>query len=400
MLHRFTRALALGALIGGIGAATARADYNVINCGGSPAPAWFEGLDSSAGFAAASDGCTTGGAYGFDIAGTSMTPNTDVGVGLRAPSGLAFTHVTVHYDTIPTSAGAEAFMRIEHDGSLMIDALMGNATAGTDLSAGLPDTRDITFNVYCSSSDGSVPCSFTSTNILTLGAMTLTLHDTGQPTVSATGGNLAVAGAYAGVQTLSFSAADAGSGVDHVTVALGATVLAAAQSVCQTFNLSPCPSTAAGTLDVDTTRVPDGTYPVTLTAYDASGDATPVQVSTITVANHQATQVLPPPTKAGSVHTQVEMHWRWYPTRTVLTHLVVRRFARSATITVRCEGRRCPFKVTRGDGRHVRRFVKAMVGRVFHSGQKLTVVIAQPRRRAERGQIAIRRNRKPLAKPL
>jgi hypothetical protein len=68
--------------------------------------------------------------------------------------------------------------------------------------------------------------------------------------------------------------------VDRVTVALGATVLASAQSACQNFALAPCPSTGAGTLDVDTAQVPDGTYPVILTADDASGDSTPVQAAT------------------------------------------------------------------------------------------------------------------------
>jgi hypothetical protein len=57
VLHRFTRALALGALIGGIGAAGAQADYNVITCGANPAPRWVNGLDSGAGFASIHDGC-------------------------------------------------------------------------------------------------------------------------------------------------------------------------------------------------------------------------------------------------------------------------------------------------------------------------------------------------------
>jgi hypothetical protein len=48
----------------------------------------------------------------------------------------------------------------------------------------------------------------------------------------------------------------------------------------------------------------------------------------------------------------------------------------------------------------VKRFVKAMVRRVFHSGQKLTVTIAQRHLVSERGQITIRRNRKPLTKRL
>jgi hypothetical protein len=400
VLTRLARLLLLSGLIGGIAVGTAQADYTVTMCGGNPAPQWMEGLDSSAAFASAGDACTTGGVYGFDVAGSSMQPNTDVGVGLRSPGGLAITHVSVHYNTLSTSSGAEGFMRIEHDGNLMVDALMGDANAGTALNAGVPDARDLTFNVYCSSSDGPTGCSFPNSQILTVGTLTLTMHDTGRPTVSATSGSLTAAGTYPGVQTLNYSASDTGSGVSRVTVALGATVLATDQSACQAYILAPCPSTTAGTLDVDTTQVPDGSYPVTLTAYDASGDPAPVQVATVTVANHTATQTLPAPRKPGRVHTTVAMRWRWSRSRTVLKELVIRRFARSATITVRCTGRHCPFKTQRGDGRHVKRFVRAMVSRVFHAGQKLTVTIAQPHLISERGQITIRRNKKPAARTL
>jgi hypothetical protein len=295
MLRRLARLLVLSGLIGGLGAASARADYTVTMCGGDPAPQWIEGLDSTTGFASAGDACTTGGTYGFDLAGSSMQPNTDVGVGLRSPAGLAITHVTVHYNTLPTSGGSEAFIRIEHDGNLMVNALIGDANAGTALDAGVPDARDLTFNVYCSTSNGTTGCSFPNAGILTVGALTLTMHDTGRPTVSATGGSLA---------------------------------------------------TAAGVLDVDTTQAPDGTYPVTLTAYDASGDATSVAVSTVAIQNSTATQVLPPPTRPGSVHAKLEMRWHWTPARTVLTNLRLSKFARSATITVRCSGRRCPFKAS------------------------------------------------------
>jgi hypothetical protein len=373
-----------------LGAATAQADYTVTTCtGGTPAPAWVQGLGSSAGFASTSDGCPSGGASVFSIAGTSMAANTDEGVGLSVPSGVLLTEVDYHYSTL-ASTGAN--IRVEHDGTVMTDVPTEMAAGGADAKSTLAGATDLIFNVSCA--NGASPCSFASPGILSVGPMTFTLHDTGQPAVSATG-NLAAPGTYSGVQTLSYGASDAGSGVDKVTVALGATVLATAQSACQPSLLAPCPATAAGVLDVDTTQVPDGTYPVTVTAYDVSGDATPVQVATIVVANHHVTQSLPTPTKPGRVHTKVEMTWRWGLTGTVLKKLVMLKFGRSATITVRCSGLRCPFKVKRGDGRHVKRFIKVMEHRVFHPGQKLTFTIAQPHLRSERALVTIRRNRKP-----
>jgi hypothetical protein len=77
---------------------------------------------------------------------------------------------------------------------------------------------------------------------------------------------------------------------------------------------------------------------------------------------------------------------------------VMTKFARSATITVSCGGRHCPFRTRRGIGRRTARFATAMVHRVCHVGQKLTITIAQPHLRSERAWITTRRNRKPTAK--
>jgi hypothetical protein len=144
--------------------------------------------------------------------------------------------------------------------------------------------------------------------------------------------------------------------------------------------------------------VPDGTYPVIITAYDASGNPAPVQVATVTIHNHTATQSLPQPKKPRSVHTQVEITWHWTTASTVVKQLTFHKLARSATMTVSCSGRRCPFKTATGDGRHVARFARSLVHRAFRPGQKLTVTIAQPHLRSERAQVTIRRDRKPAVR--
>jgi hypothetical protein len=403
VLRRLARLLVLSGLIGGLGAATAQADYTVHMCGGSPAAPWVEGYGAGIGFGNANDQCTSGTGYYYFNAGTAtmspFQPDDIIGAGITLPSGLVLTHIDATYSTLPVTSGSQAFLQIGYGNTLIVEELMGDANAGTHVSASVPNATDFYARVFCSTS-ASTGCTFASSYFLAPGALSLTLRDTMRPTVQATGGGLTAAGTYKGDQSLSYTASDTASGVDHVTIALGTTVLGTEQSTCQTSVLAPCPSTAGGAFDVDTTRVPDGTYPVILTAYDASGNATPTVVATVTIQNSTATQVLPPPTKAGSVHAKLEMRWHWTPARTVLTKVRLSKFARSATITVRCSGRRCPFKAKRGDGRHVRRFVKAMERRVFHSGQKLTVTIAQPRLVSERGQVIFRHNRKPLTRPL
>jgi hypothetical protein len=401
--RRLARLLLLSGLIGGLAATAARADYTVHMCGGSPAAPWVEGYGAGIGFGNANDECTSGTGYYYFNAGSAtmseFVPDDRIGAGLTLPSGLVLTHIDATYSTLPVSSGSEAFLEIGYGSNLLVDALMGDANAGTHLSASVPDGTDFYVRVFCSTS-ASTTCTFPSSYFLAPGALALTLHDTRLPSVQATGGGLTSAGTYKGEQSMSYTASDAGSGVDHVTIALGQTVLGSAQSTCQTSVLQPCPSRTGGAFSLDTRQVPDGTYPVILTAYDASGDSSPTVVATVTIQNNVATQVLPPPRKPGAVHTKLEMRWHWTPARTVLTKLVLQRFARSGTITMRCAGRRCPFTTRKGDGRHVKRFVKAMEGRAFHPGQKLNVTISQPHLRAERGELVIRRNRKPLARAL
>jgi len=89
----------------------------------------------------------------------------------------------------------------------------------------------------------------------------------------------------AGGQTLNYHATDIGSGVAKVTLTLGPSVVGTVQSTCYAWKLQPCPSSTTDTFNVDTRQLPDATYPVTLTAYDNSGDTTPEQISTVTVRN-------------------------------------------------------------------------------------------------------------------
>jgi hypothetical protein len=166
----------------------------------------------------------------------------------------------------------------------------------------------------------------------------------------------------------STQASDGGSGVDHVTVALGNTVLATAQNTCQAYNLQPAhprpqaPSTSTPRwCPAVPTRHPHRLRRLRQPGAGPGGDGHHPQPP--------GTQSLPRPTKPGSVHTKVELSWHWTPASTVLTKLTIRKLARSATITVGCAGRRCPFKTRRGDGRHATRFVKAMERRVFTPGR-------------------------------
>ncbi|MGA2012485.1 MAG: hypothetical protein ABSH51_18425 [Solirubrobacteraceae bacterium] len=231
-----------------------------------------------------------------------LTWNQTYGAGLNAPGAETFTNVTATFHTLDTTSGSLAFLRWGYGGTLVFNSEIGDDHAGTQLNSGLPDSTNVWFDVYCSYSPGPVDCTFpSSTAIVSIASLAVTVHDTVAPTVEATGGSLATPGTYAGQQALLFTAADDnGSGVAKVTVSLGSTVVGTAQSTCQPGSLQPCPASASGALVANTTLVPDGTYPVIVTAYDASGDATPAQAGTVTIANQTGTSTVAPPAPPAS----------------------------------------------------------------------------------------------------
>jgi hypothetical protein len=70
---------------------------------------------------------------------------------------------------------------------------------------------------------------------------------------------------------------------------------------CAFAAVSACPSTRNGTIDVDTRKVADGLYPVSLRVTDAAGNEQVVQSSTaIQVVNGAASAPLQSPSNAGS----------------------------------------------------------------------------------------------------
>lgn len=384
-----------------LGAAPARADFTETFCAASaPAAPWVSSLNASGGFAGGSvDSCVAADNTSFYLQGDSMTAGQDAATGIQAPAGETISGVQIHYDTIPSTTG-QPFLRIYHDAFVfLVDAPMGNATAGTDVQTSLVGASEITFDVYCSL---ATTCDFTAPNPLTVGRVSLTLHDTGVPSVQATGGGLTPGATVHGGETIGYSATDSGSGVAKVTASLGSTVVATATPSCQSPALSPCPPTTTGTLSVDTTQLPDGTYPLSLTAYDESGDPATTQVGSVTIANHRAVgmgtapvAIIPRP-RPRHVHVKLVLAWHWAPRHTRLGSVVFVKMSRRASVAVTCAGKRCPR--ARWSARTHRGVVKLrhhLAGRSFAAGDRLTITIRVPGKRRERVSIRIRPGRRP-----
>jgi hypothetical protein len=288
---RLTRAAALLGALAALLTTTpppAHADFVAKTCNASPSPQWIEGFAAVSPWYSVTDTCTqTGGTYAFNNGAPSQqTFNTNTGAIIRIPSGETLTHISASFHSLDVSGTEPANLQAGYDNTVLLDSPMGDDHAGTHLSVDVPNASSFWLRVYCTYAQGPVDCQWnTSNGVIQAGEIDFTLHDTGVPSVRVTGGTFKSSGIVAGGQTLQYQASDAGSGVAKVTLALGPVVVGTVASTCYAWNLQPCPSSTTGTFDVDTHQLPDGTYPVVITSYDESGNATPVQVSTVTVRN-------------------------------------------------------------------------------------------------------------------
>ena len=285
---------------------------------------------------------------------------------------------------------------------------------------GVPVTLDVALpggavqfwgNVYCST-DASASCSFASAQVVSISTLALTVHDATTPAVAATGGSLAAAGSYGGTQQLLYRATSAGSGVAKVTLALGSTVVGTATPTCAAAQLVPCPPSTTGQFNVDTTQVPDGSYPVILTATDASGDSTPTQVATVTVDNHPVTTttlghtgITAPKGPRGPRKHHVDIHaklfWSYAHRQTRFARIRFdHRLPAHTTITLTCTGKGCPVHRLRTKGGHVKRFLAGLYRRRFRAGDTVTLTFSRPHRVSERVRFTMRVRRTPRLKVL
>jgi hypothetical protein len=405
----FAAALAAGALALLGGASAARADYTVNFCAGNPAPVWTQGFHASDVFIG--DSCA------FIYSSTTIPFNHQPGEGFQMPSGLSITHYDLGFTYEAQSSGSDPFLTfgvttVPNGTPTDVDnewEMSKGAGAPVSVSTDVPG-GGVQFwgNVFCST-DASTNCNFASAQVVTINNLSLTVHDATIPAAAATGGSLAAAGTYAGTQPLIYTATSAGSGVAKVTLSLGSTVVGTATPTCKVAQLQPCPASATGQFNVDTTQVPDGTYPVILTAYDASGDATPVQVATVGIDNQSSTVGPPVPTastgKKSSRRHRVDVHaklyWHFIDRRTEFAKI---RFdhalPRNTRISLVCTGRGCPVHRLAAGRRSVDLFLAALHGRQFRPGDKVTLSFSRPHRLPERVQLTMRAHRKPRLKVL
>lgn len=114
----------------------------------------------------------------------------------------------------------------------------------------------------------------------------VTLLETALPTLGQPSGALWAGGVVSGVVPVGFSASDpSGIAQDLVRTETGQNVIFAGQS-CDFTTTTPCPQLPAGSLSVDTTRVPDGPHTFSLLATDAAGNTQTATSPSVVVDNN------------------------------------------------------------------------------------------------------------------
>jgi hypothetical protein len=178
----------------------------------------------------------------------------------------------------------------------------GGETLTTPYAADLPaSTRVFGLYLNCGIQTGT-GCNPSSLNVLDIRGAEATFEETSVPKASIDGGDLLTDGPQTGVRSLAFSASDAESGIARLSVLVGKTVVASSDfaSECAYTSYVACPPTRNTSIAVDTRKVPDGTYPVSMRVTDAAGNEQTASSATAIRIENAGPSLAPTPAVAGA----------------------------------------------------------------------------------------------------
>jgi hypothetical protein len=223
------------------------------------------------------DECASGGMFGIGLNVRRMLPNTYAQLALRRPASGPLSRIgIVRYKTWLvaelTGSGAPAFVQ---SGGAFGPPGGSNSDANPWVSPLLPQNNaSVVVRLLCTS---GANCLFESATPLRARGIEVDLYEEARPTGAIDAGTLLADGVQSGIRSLSYSAADEESGVRRVEAFLGDMVVAlddlgADPQVCSWTGFSACHGTRSGDLQINTAKVPDGQYALTLRVTDAAGN--------------------------------------------------------------------------------------------------------------------------------
>lgn len=250
------------------------------------------------------DACARGGAMSIGHLNTvTMPAGTTTSFDLTPAPPIGIAQVVNYVSTALTTTAATSPPSTA--GGIGVDPAIAGPPGGnasqrpyTSVNAD-PPAPTAKIGVVCNR-DGA-GCSFASTPQMLVHGIVTTLVENVPPTGVISGGGILAPGARSGAPLLSYASSDAHSGVETVEALLGDTVVGTdsqardltvpiAQQVgqCAYTGLAACPTQVTRDIAVDTTRVPNGTYPLSLRVTDAAQNRTVVAGPAIAVLNPTA----------------------------------------------------------------------------------------------------------------
>jgi hypothetical protein len=255
--------------------------YVIRNCNvpgavGKPVGPWVMTQTPGAFF---SDDCARGG--GFGVNAGSLPASTQTGMVLAAPPTIAIRGFRLWLVTRLRSTAAPLFAGVFNGNAAGTTGFVDlfASPGGSTLTApyenpGLPpDTSFYMVSINCGDGSGT-PCAPVDTNVLEVRGVETTLEENVAPTGTINGGDLLSGTAQSGIRSLGYSASDQASGVMAVSVLLGSTAAGTSDFTgdCAFTDFAGCPRAHSGSVSVDTRKVADGIYPVSIRIKDAAGN--------------------------------------------------------------------------------------------------------------------------------
>src|SRR5436190_3800776 len=262
--------------------------YPMAQCQSTPARALSDGWTVYGG---ADIYNTCGGDNGFGLWIAELGYDTSGGMRVAVPASRP--HVTIQRIQAGMNVAHEldqpSFVRWFAGGQIIFDREMTGWADSLITRTPHDASRDFTVDVYCSTANGPTNCRFDDLHrVVVLSWITFTLAESADPSARATGGSLLGPGGRRGTESLAFTAEDEDSGVKAVTVKLGGTAVGNFDfsASCAYTDWNACPTSQSRTLDVETTGMADGSYPLRFDVVDAAGNAVTVDSGrTVTIAH-------------------------------------------------------------------------------------------------------------------
>lgn len=250
--------------------------------GTSPAPGTPWGWIATSSYLFPNEDCASGGGFGLNAGRIPSGGSAAVALSSPDPS-ITIRRIRLWLVARLGGSGPTMYVLVSSGGHITKDAVEyifstpgGESLRSPWTSAPLaPDTTSYLVILACSGGS-SEECTPSSATPLDIRGAEATLSEDNLPSGGVTGGSLLMSGSRAGEQTVTFEARDGESGVARVDVILGRTIIGTRTMVCPHDAFAACPMEQVDSLSVDTRKVPDGNYPLTLRVTDAAGNVTAI----------------------------------------------------------------------------------------------------------------------------